>query len=166
MHDYKLEGEFLSVNQSTDRGEIDTEEFLNKLSNVTGRSSSAIFEEMEAGAAVDYSVLSLVEQLRDNYKIGLLSNAPSEFLRGLLKEHDLEKYFDVIVISSEVGLIKPSPEIFRHILSMMNIRPDEAIFIDDNIKNVEGAETVGIKSFVYTNAVNLEKDLRTHGAMV
>lgn len=165
LHDYKLEGEFLEAVQKQDRGEINVNEFLAILSNLTGQAAEEIFEEMEAGATIDYDVLSLIEKLQKHYKIGLLSNAPKGLLRGLLKEHDLEKYFHEIVISSEVGLIKPNAEIFDHMLAQMGIRPHEALFIDDNQKNIDGAKGVGITGILYTDISKLKADLTVLGAI-
>jgi putative hydrolase of the HAD superfamily len=165
-HGYVLEGPLLEVSQKMDRGEIEVDEFLNLLSKITGQASDSIFEEMEEGAKIDYNVLALVSQLHKQYKIGLLSNASSSFLRNLLQEHDLEKYFDEIVISSEVGLIKPEAAIFQHILSKMKAEPAETIFIDDNPKNVAGAQAVGLQAIVYTDLASLRTALDALGVHV
>lgn len=164
LHGYKREGKFLEVNEKMDRGDILADEFLRTLGELSGQAPEEIFAEMEEGATVDQDVLALIESLRAHYKIGLLSNSPSAFLRGLLAEHDLEKYFDIIVISSEVGLIKPHPEMFQYILGIMEVQPDEAIFIDDNQSYVDGARAVGIKGVLYTNADSLRRDLAALGA--
>jgi HAD superfamily hydrolase (TIGR01509 family) len=161
LHDYKLEGAFLEVVEKQDRSEINTDKFLATLSELTGQAAKEIFEEMEAGATIGFDVLALIDELRPNYKIGLLSNAPKGFLRNLLQENDLEKYFHHIVISSEVGMIKPEAEIFNHILEKMNIRPHEALFIDDSQKNIDGASKVGIDGILFTNIEDLKKKLKT-----
>jgi putative hydrolase of the HAD superfamily len=158
-HGYKLEGDFKRVNQSMDRGEIDVEEFIAELGKIVGRSAEDILAEMEADTNIDYVVLAIAEQLHDNYRIGLLSNAASSFLRDVLKEHGLTKYFDEIVFSSEVGMIKPNPEMFHHILEKMHVTPAETIFIDDNPNNIAGAEAIGITGIVFTTAAALKTSL-------
>ena len=158
--DQPLEGRYLEINQKMDRGEIDVQAFLAHLGELTGQSPQAIEEEMEAATEINYDVLTIIEGLRNkDYKIGLLSNAPSEFIRDILKQHDLEQYFDTIVISSEVGLIKPEPEIFHYILKQMDAPANETIFIDDNPHNVKAAEKVGIRGLLFTSAQTLEVDL-------
>ena len=154
-----MEGRFLEVVERMDRGEINLDVFLGVLANISGQTTDDILEEMEDGAQVDYKVLEIIEKLHSHYKIGLLSNAPSNFLRTLLNEHDLEKHFDEIVISSEVGLIKPSPEMFNYILSKMELKSQEVVFIDDNPSNVDGAQKVGINGILYTGVVNLKENL-------
>lgn len=165
LHNYKLEGEFLKAVQRQDRGEINTDEFLATLSRLTDQTAEEIFEEMETGATIDYEVLKLIEKLKERYRVGLLSNAPKGFLRNLLQEHDLEKYFHNVVISSEVGLIKPNAEIFHHILTKMQMEPHETVFIDDSQKNVDGAESVGIKGILYTDIGRLKTDLKALGVL-
>jgi putative hydrolase of the HAD superfamily len=162
-HGYRLEGPFLDAVKRQDRGDIDLPQFLQILSQLSGQSPKEIFTEMEEGTAIDYEVLALIEQLKPQYQIGLLSNAPSAFLRGLLHNHDLDKYFDHIAISSEMGHIKPDTEAFQYTLSAMNIQPEETVFIDDNPRNVAGAETVGIRGIVYTDIRQLRKELADAG---
>lgn len=155
-----LEGEYLEVNKKMDRGEIDVQGFMNHLSRLTGHSVEQIEKDMEAATKIDYDVLELIEDLRSKgYPIGLLSNAPSEFIRDIFAQHDLERYFDTIVISSEVGLIKPEPEIFHYILEKMDALPESTIFIDDNPHNVKAAEALGISGIVFTDVSKLQKDL-------
>lgn len=159
-----LEGEYLEVNRKMDRGEIDVRGFMEHLSRLTGHSIEQIEEDMEAATKIDYDVLMLIETLRSKgYPIGLLSNAPSEFIRDIFAQHDLERYFDTIVISSEVGLIKPEPEIFHYILEEMSARPEEAVFVDDNPHNVKAAETLGIAGIIFKDALTLQKDLDSLG---
>lgn len=166
LHNYKSEGEFLEAIQRQDRGEIDVDGLLAILSELTGQTADEIFEEMQNGAVINYDVLALAEQLRLTYKIGLLSNAPNGFLRDMMREHDLEKYFDEIVISGEVGLIKPEPDMFHHILTKMELHPHEAIFIDDSPKNVDGSRAVGIEGILFTDAPSLKKDLERLGVVL
>lgn len=159
-HGYKREGFFHEVADRLDHGTINVQQFLQELSDRTGQSTEEIFEEMEENAVVDQAVVELAMQLKKNYKIGLLSNAPSDFIRALMRDHDLEKHFDEIVISSEVGMAKPAPAIFELTLERMNVKPSEAIFIDDNKTNTDAAETIGIKGVVYTDVINLKSDLK------
>ncbi|MGH3343663.1 MAG: HAD family hydrolase [Carbonactinosporaceae bacterium] len=55
-----------------------------------------------------------------------------------------DEMFDVVVISGEVGMRKPEPEIFWHTLSALGCRPEEAVFVDDLPHNVRGAAELGI----------------------
>lgn len=158
------EGGYLEASQKMDRGEIDTQQFLARLGELTGESPEKIFRDMEAATEVNYDVIAIIDELREKgYVLGLLSNAPSAFIRDLLRQYDLEKYFDHIVVSSEVGLIKPEPEIFQHTLRRMNSIAGETIFIDDSEKNVRAGESLGIQGIVFVSADELSVTLKRLG---
>ncbi len=109
--------------------------------------------------ALDAQVLALIAKLHERYKIGMLSNTSAEYVRGLLREHDIDKYFDAIVISREVGMIKPDPSIFEHMLTNLGTQASETIFIDDSPRNVAGAEAVGIIGITYKSIDQLKAEL-------
>ncbi len=158
-HGYSREGFFADIVEQMDRGEISLEEFLARLGDRSDQSADEIFAEMKASAKVDHDIVAMIEQLHDSYKLGLLSNAPSNFIRSLLREDDIERHFDEIIISSEVGMTKPNPEIFQLILGRLQVPASEALFIDDNENHIRASEAIGIKGVVYTNATALKAEL-------
>lgn len=152
------EGAYFEASRQQDIGEITNEQFIERLSDLTGR--LVTHEEIDATAMVDREVVDVVEALRRTYKTALLSNAPSALIRGILKEHRLEQYFDEIVISSEVGMVKPDAEIFRYVLRRLGVAAEEAVFIDDNPGHVKAAEGVGISAIRFVSAPQLVENLR------
>jgi putative hydrolase of the HAD superfamily len=62
-------------------------------------------------------------------------------------DRDLAKWFDVVVVSCEVGVAKPDPVIFELCLSRLGVAPRHALFVDDRIDNIEGAAALGIRTF-------------------
>ena len=157
----KREGEYHKASQDADSGKITREEFLARISELSGQSVTK--ETFESGAKVDDAVLAIIQELRPHYRLALLSNSPSSLIRGILAEHDLERYFDEIIVSGEVGHIKPSREIFEIALDRLEIKPSEALFIDDNEHHVAGAEQAGIKSIQFISADQLRRDLAKRG---
>nr|WP_255813712.1 HAD-IA family hydrolase [Acidaminobacter sp. JC074] len=82
-----------------------------------------------------------------SYKMAVVSDAwPS--LRDVFMHADYTKYFDSMVISSEIGVCKPSSMMYQQALTDLNLKPDEVIFVDDRPKNCLGAEKLGIKSYL------------------
>ena len=79
----------------------------------------------------------------------------------LFSIYKLEKYFDSKVISSLVKVIKPEKEIYQISLKSLKVKPEEALFFDDRPQNVEGGESVGIKSFLFTDNKKFTEDLRS-----
>ncbi|KHD37758.1 HAD family hydrolase [Clostridium acetobutylicum] len=88
-----------------------------------------------------------IPKLSKKYKLAVISDAwPS--LEGVFKKAGLRRYFSSFVISSVKGVTKPNEMMYKTALSELRVLPEEAVFIDDNIKNCEGAVKLGIKSFV------------------
>ncbi|WP_106640653.1 HAD family hydrolase [Allosphingosinicella vermicomposti] len=73
--------------------------------------------------------------------------------------------FKDIVVSGEEKLMKPDPAIYYLALDRFGLRPDEALFIDDRIINVEGAEAVGMKAHLFTDAYDLHARLEAEGLL-
>ncbi len=164
-HGYERKGSFSEVVQKFDIGSIDMKGFFDTLSSLSGQPVDTIHKEFDTVAAIDSDVVSILSKLKANYKVGLLTNADSVFLRQILKENNLEQYFDEVVISSEVGYSKPSKEIFDIMLKRLNFDPGEALFIDDSLLHIDGAEAVGIQGIQFQGALKLSKDLMSAGVV-
>ena len=67
----------------------------------------------------------------------------------------LGDFFTACYVSGELGLLKPHPEIYRHVLDDLGITPADAVFIDNRETNVAGAEALGITGHVFTDAAGL-----------
>ena len=96
-------------------------------------------------------MLEKVCQLRKKYKTALLSNY-SDVLRSLLETHwNVDGAFDEIIISWEVKMIKPQPEIFDYTLNKLHVTKEEAVLIDDRIINIRGAREYGMHAIYFNN---------------
>jgi len=142
-----------------DAGEISAEEFFGLLATLNATSAAAVQKEWEETALPNADVVAYIRELKETYKTALCTNAASAFLRGLLARHELSPLFYDIIVSSEVRLIKPGPEIFTLTLSRLGVGASEAIFIDDNPANVAAAEALGIRSLVYRDLPSLKRDM-------
>jgi HAD superfamily hydrolase (TIGR01509 family) len=159
----KREGEWHEASVDMDKGLIDDKEFFRRLSVLSGTPPDTLRKEFDAYNGFNDDVIRLLEILAKNYQVGLLCNGPTAFVRSLLKEGDVEDVFHHIVISSEVGMAKPNPDIFEHILAKMSVKPNDAIFIDDNPTNVEAAQKLGIHGICFTDLPSLRKSLAELG---
>lgn len=111
---------------------------------------------------IDQQVIDLIKKLKPDYKIGLLSNSTKGYIRQILEEQEITDLFDEIIVSSEAGVTKPNSKIFNLTLEKLEVKPDEAIFIDDNDYNVEAARNLGIESILYTDLASLKEKLETY----
>ena len=103
-----------------------------------------IRNEFFAGDIVDRTLLDYLRSLRGKYKTGLISNAWGD-LRDFIVREKFEDAFDKMIISAEVGAMKPEAKIFQIALEQFGVRPNEAVFVDDFYVNIEGCEKVGMK---------------------
>ncbi len=97
-----------------------------------------------SGDRINYRLVTLIRELREQgYPVALLSNESIK-LRDRLRELKLDDLFDHILISAEIGVMKPDPTAFRVALQTLGVAPQEAIFVDDALSNVRGAQQLGI----------------------
>ena len=90
------------------------------------------------------------------YKVGMLSNSWGE---SLYPRDRIDHLFDVMVISGEVGMRKPEPEIFAHVLDLLGVAAADAVFVDDLEHNVRAAEGLGLVGVHHTSYERTAADL-------
>jgi len=91
--------------------------------------------------------IPMLEALHKEVRLGIVSNAQRLFTIPEFRKFDLEKYFECIVFSSDVKASKPNPKIFNTALNLMKVKPQEAIYVGDNLfDDVWGAQKVGMKT--------------------
>lgn len=104
----------------------------------------------------------VLEVLHDQkYKIGLVTNSifPMWMRDVELEEYDLLRFLDARITSGDVGYLKPHPHIYKLILEMLDVRPDQAVFVGDRPKNdIAGANAVGLISVLLVPS-HLEREL-------
>ncbi len=95
---------------------------------------------------VHAQVVDRIRELRaEGYRVGLVTNNVREGSATWRAMVPLEELFDVVVDSSEVGMRKPNPAIFRHTLELLGVEdPAQAVFLDDSPGNVDGARRAGM----------------------
>ena len=104
-------------------------------------------EEFMKYVRIDQNAKTMLEQLHGKYKLGIVSNfAIPECLLKLLKANGLDGLFNAVVVSGAVNKRKPSPEIFKGALKMLDVSASETVFVGDTIDaDVEGPKAVGMK---------------------
>jgi len=116
--------------------------------------------EFFAGDIVDRTILEYLRSIRPKYKTGLISNAWSG-LRNYIVREKFDDAFDCMIISSEVGAAKPSEEIFQIALKQLEVSPNEVVFVDDFIENIEACEKVGMKGIHFRDIDSAMHQLKT-----
>jgi FMN phosphatase YigB (HAD superfamily) len=108
---------------------------------------------------IDQVLLDQVRQYHKHFKSAMLSNF-SEGLRPLLEtQWNVDGAFDEIIISWEVKMIKPQPQIFDYTLKKLCVAKEEAVLIDDRIVNIRGAQNYGLHTVHFRNRLQAITDL-------
>lgn len=103
----------------------------------------------------------IIERLRQNgYKLGLLSNNVKEWVEYCEIKYKYHQLFHEVLYSYQAQLSKPNKDIFLAILKRLKVKPEQCLFIDDYIKNIETAKQLSIETIHFTSAIDLKKKLR------
>ncbi len=143
-------------------GEISEEEHwqnVMKTLKLPANEAERVKREFFAGDVIDRTLLEFLRSLKPNYKVGAISNAWSG-LRAYMEREKFADVFDAIIISAEVGAAKPSAEIYHKALKQLNVNPNEAVFVDDVLENIEACEKIGMRGIQFKDPVAVMNQLR------
>ncbi len=99
-------------------------------------------------------------ELREHYKIGILSNVGRGWLGGLFEEPRRQGLFDVIISSGDERVVKPQPQIFQLAAERLGVKPQECVMIDDIEQNCVGARSAGMQAIHYEDLEDIKKQLK------
>jgi len=144
------------------RGEISVQQHWANLAAQIHYSEEALIalvEEFFAKDELDPGLLDYVRSLHASYKTGLLSNAFDDLRQIITERWHFEDAFDDMVISAEVGLVKPDARIYQMAVERLGVEARQAVFVDDMQRNVEGAKWVGLHGIHFQNPEQIRHDL-------
>jgi len=118
------------------------------------------WEEMLGGPI--HETVKIFKQLKQipGLRTYALTNWSAETFHIALQRYDFLHWFDGRLVSGEEKTRKPFPEFYQRLLDRYSVNPSEAIFIDDNLRNVKGGEAVGIKGIHFTSSGQLRNELK------
>ena len=107
--------------------------------------------------------VSLLRDLKEKYKLYGLTNWSAETFPIVFKQYSFFALFDGIVISGEEKLIKPDKKIFEVLLERYHLKAESALFIDDNINNIQAAKEMGFATIHVLEKTDLKSELYALG---
>ena len=146
--------------QDLETGRIDAEAFRLRLGDLAGRELTA--EECAwvwLGFVVEVPryKLDYILSLRERHKVYLLSNT-NPFIMDWARTprfseagRPLDDYFDKLYLSYQIGITKPDPRIFRHMMDDAPLLPGETLFVDDGQRNIDCARSLGFHTYLPGN---------------
>lgn len=111
-----------------------------------------------------YGSHELIQRVKQaGYGVYALTDNVHEIVAFLKETQDFWPLFDGEIVSAEVGLLKPQPEIYHALLTRYDLNAAETVFLDDMPHNVKGAQDVGIAAIQFENAEQAETELKQLG---
>jgi HAD superfamily hydrolase (TIGR01493 family) len=150
------------LNRAHDAGMISKAEFLEKVHSLSGRSTEEIDQILYPGKIVkNTDLFRFIESQKPKYKIGILSNVGTNWIRESFLSAEDRQLFDDILLSYDVGLTKPDPEIFRLAAGRLGVELNECVLVDDMEFYGEKARELGMKYVVYKDFPQARNELET-----
>ena len=145
---FREDPEALGELRRLEKGELTEEEFSERFGPMLGVSNTEnLVDRLFAGMGPDEPMIEAVKTAkRSGIKTGLISNS---WGKGRYDREAFPEMFDGVVISGEVGLYKPEPEIYRLGAEKVGLTPEDCVFVDDLKENVAGAEAVGMTAILH-----------------
>jgi epoxide hydrolase-like predicted phosphatase len=145
---FRERGEGLALLRQLEKGELTADDFSQKFAPLLGVSAGNLVERLFGGIGPDEPMVEAVRRARSaGVRTGLISNSWGD---GIAYDPALlEELFDAVVISGQVGLHKPQPEIFLLGAERIGVAPADCVFVDDLRENCAGAEAVGMTAILH-----------------
>lgn len=123
------------------------------------------WEEMLGGPIEETVAIFRALKESGQYKFYALTNWSAELFPVALNKYDFLHWFDGRLVSGEEKMRKPFPQFYQLLLDRFNIKKEEAIFIDDNLRNAEAAQAFGIETIRFTTPAELREALTRKGIL-
>lgn len=150
-----------ALNHAYDAGHLTREEFVQSVQELTRRTPDDINDLLDNEVTKNHLLLNYIAGLKPTYKIGLLSNVATNWIRDSFLDRQEQKLFDAMVLSFETGLTKPDPRMFRLMSEKLGAQPEECLMVDDIEHYCQVAVELGMKSVVYENFEQARQAIQT-----
>lgn len=148
------------LSHASDYGYIAHDEYFTRLGELVNKPAEEVESIIRARHVRNEELIELVRQLKPHYKLGLLSNVGRGVMNELFSVEERAELFDAVVLSSDVGMVKPHPEIYEYVLAQLGEVAEDCVMIDDLVENVDGAAQVGMRGIVYQSPEQLRGELQ------
>lgn len=149
----------------TSRGEIDEKEYLNSIAIEIGISNiedyyNSWMKICEDNSAVNTELLDLIKTLKEmGYVLASFTNI-TPLHNKIREKFDIYSHFDINLLSYKEKFRKPEIQFYQLLISKLNLKPEEILYIDDSENFLVPANQLGIKTLLFKNNIQLLKDLQ------
>ena len=146
--------------RATDIGALSEQDFFVQAGDLVKRTPAKVRDEWLSLARINVDMVEIIRELKKTHRIALCSNSPSPFIREIIARDNIGGLFDQIIISSEVGLVKPDSEIYALTLEKLAVNTHEAVYVDDSKDNVIAAEQLGMKGIIFSSVEKFIREIQ------
>ena len=118
-----------------------------------------MYNESIKNVSLNDGMEEILIELHKNYKLAIVTNT-TDFDLVVIKKCGIEKYFDAITCSCQVGFLKPSKKIFQVATSELGVKLRECLLVDDAKLNVDKARSYGMQAIKFKDAKQLRNELK------
>lgn len=161
MPDYEAKkAEFQELCTQSDLGKLTRAEFNQKAAELAGVSVADVERGIEAEMLIETELVAYVRKLKaEGHRIACLSNGGHEWTLKVITDHSLSDLFEEVVLSADLGIVKPDPNTYFRTLEKLKLPAVETIFVDDREANVTAAEACGMRGLVFNSTASFIDDL-------
>ncbi len=152
-----------SLDEQAARGTLSKPGFVEQASALLSITSEVAEQRFFQSKGRDERLVALVKQLRQHYKIGLLSNIGADMMDGFFSPAEREELFDAAILSGEVKMAKPDRAIFELTCQRLGVELHEAVMIDDMQSTCDIVRTYGMQSICYKDFEQFVEESRKVG---
>lgn len=148
-HDPELLEAATSLNKQSDAGLISYDDFVAGVARLAGVTGAEVKRAIEDNVP-NQALFAALPEFKQQYKIGLLSNAASDWLSELFTAEQLA-LFDATALSCQTGFIKPQAQAYQAIADKLGVPLKDCVLIDDQERYCSGAREAGMQTIWYKN---------------
>jgi HAD superfamily hydrolase (TIGR01509 family) len=142
-----------------DAGSLNRAELIQQVQKLTGQTPQGIERLLGQEEAKNVELLEYIRHLKTSYKVGLLSNIGSNWIRESFLSKKEQALFDEMIFSYEIRLAKPDPKIFELAAERLGEDLADCVLVDDSEGHIGAAARLGMKTIVYQNFQQMKREL-------
>jgi len=154
-------GQASELNRAFGAGFVTKKDFQEEIQLLTGRQPTDIDNtKHDHQVTKNTALLKYIASIKNDYKIGLLSNVASDWIKENFLSDDEQKLFDDFIFSHQVKMTKPEPQIFSLAAERLGVLPEECVLVDDIERYCRAAEAQGMKAVCYKDFGQTKNELQ------
>lgn len=158
-HDPELLERATASNKKVDAGLHHYDDFIDEIAEMAGITPAKARQQIENNVPNEALFDYIMKEVKPKYKLGFLSNAGQNWLHDIFTPEQIA-LFDAIVLSCDIGAIKPDPVTYETIATRLGVLPENCVFVDDQPWYCDGARAVGMQAIWYEDTSQIIVALR------